>query len=137
MSSKKTTMLFDIEILNDLDLWTTERIIEELFLDLASVKEKIYNAEGGHVTVHKYYHQAREKMYWIPITKGKGRMSFVIHLSDLTERVKKELQEYYIDAGKKGLSLVLNQAVCRIFENLDFEYTHTNIVKNLAVRLIK
>ena len=137
MSSKKTTMLFDIEILNDLDLWTTERLVEELFLNLVSVKEKIYNTKGIPVTVHKYYHQAREKMYWIPITKGKGRMSFVINLSDLTDKVRKELEEYYKDTGVKGLGLVLKQAVCKIFENLDFEYTHMRVMKNLTVRLIK
>jgi len=132
-----TELIFDITAGYVKGLWTTARLADELFLNLVSITEKIYNSEGKPVTVHKYYHQAREKMKWIPVTKSKGRMSFVIHLSDLTERVKKELEEYYIDAGKKGLSLVLNQAVCRIFENLDFEYTHTSIVKNLAVRLIK
>lgn len=137
MPSKSTTASIDLEIPNHLDLWTTERLAEELFLNLVSVKENIYNNKGKPVTVHKYYHQAREKMYWIPITKGKGRMSFVINLSDLTDKVRKELEEYYKDTGEKGLGLVLKQAVCKIFENLDFEYTHMSVMKNLTVRLIK
>jgi hypothetical protein len=52
------SLIFDSEFPNDLDLWTTERLIDELFLNLISVKEKIYNNEGKTVTVHKYYHQA-------------------------------------------------------------------------------
>jgi hypothetical protein len=65
----------------------------------------------------KYYHQAGEKMYWIPITKGEGRMSYVIHLSDLTDKVRKELDTYYRDTGRKSLTLLLRDAVCKIFKN--------------------
>jgi len=130
-------MIFDSEEDSINDLWTTGRLIDELFLNLISIKEIIYNDEGRPVTVHKYYHQAREKMLRIPITKGKGRTSFVIHISHLTEKVGKELIDYYADAGKQAFTIVLKQAVSKIFESLDFEYTHISIMKNLTVRFIE
>jgi hypothetical protein len=130
-------MIFDREPYNDNDLWSAARLADELFLNLASVKEKIYNSEGRAVTVHKYYHQAREKMKWIPRTKGKGRNVFTIHISDLTPRLGKELIDYYKDAGKEGLTILLKVAVSKLFENLDFNYYHLSVMKYLRLELIK
>jgi len=129
-------MIFDKKNAYNTDFWTTARLTEESFLNLISAKEKIYNNDGRTVTVHKYYHQAREKIYRIPLTKGKGMMKFVIHISDLSEKVRKELADYYKDAGEKAFTIVLKLAVAKIFENLDFEYTHISVMKNLTVRLI-
>jgi hypothetical protein len=122
---------------DDEEHWTAARLADELCLNLASVKEKIYNAEGIPVTVHKYYHQAREKMKWIPITKGKGRMVFIIHISELTPRLKKELENYYNDAGEKAFTRLLKESVGKLFENLDFNYYHISVMKYLTVRFIK
>jgi hypothetical protein len=130
-------MIFDKENAYLSNSWTTGRLEEEFFLNLVSVKEKIYNDKGKAVTVHKYYHQAREKMYWIPPAKGNGRMSFVIHFSELTDKVRKELLRYYNDAGEKGFTILLKLALCRIFENLDPQYTHLSIMKNLRVKFIE
>jgi hypothetical protein len=122
------------------DRWTTGRIIDELFLNLVSIKEKIHTVNNDNknvtVTVHKYYNQAREKMFRIPLYKDKTNMAFIIHISDLTERVRKELDDYYQEAGQAGLNMVLRLAVMKIFENLYFEYAHLNVMKNMKVRLI-
>ena len=62
------------------NLWTTERLKEELFLCLADVKEKIYNDKGKVVTVRKYYIQARYKMFLISVGSPSSPFStFVIH----------------------------------------------------------
>ena len=127
-------MIFDRDPHNDNDLWTAARLADELFLNLASVKEKIYNSQGRVITVHKYYHQARVKIYRITISGN--LIPFVIHLSDLTKKVKAELDQYYREEGQKGLALVLKLAVCKLFENLDFEYTHMSVMKHLNVRMM-
>jgi hypothetical protein len=131
--------IFDLEPPNENDLWTTGRLIDEISLDLMCTTERIHTGEGKIITTFKYYYQAREKMKWIPMTNGngKGRMSFVIHLSDLTEKVRKELDDYYKDAGEEGLALILKLAVGRIFKNLDPVRYDSGAMKYLTVRLIK
>ncbi|MGA8911520.1 MAG: hypothetical protein WB443_01540, partial [Nitrososphaeraceae archaeon] len=79
---------------NTADLvWTTEALIDELFLCLAGVKEIITNQEknGKRVTVRKYYSQARDLMKWIPIAKPSP--PFIIYLSDLTPQIKNEFKQ--------------------------------------------
>ena len=117
------------------DKWTTSRLIEELSLNLATVKETICLETGNRITIHKYYHQAREKIYRIPLYRN--LITFVIHWSDLTEKVRKELDIYYRETSKKELALAIKIAVVKIFENLDPEYTHTSVLKALSVRLVK
>lgn len=135
-------LIFDKDENEDSALWTTARLIDELFLNLASVKETIlvinYEGEVVNVRIHKYYHQAREKMYRIPIAKGTvENMSFVIHLSHLRKNVKAGLDQYYREAGQKGIAIILKLAVCKLFENLDLEYTHLSVMKQLKVRMME
>jgi hypothetical protein len=130
-----SNQIYDREPTRNDDKWTTDRLIEELSLNLDTAKEIIYIKDGKRITIHKYYHQAREKIYHIPLYRN--LIPFVIHLSDLTEKVRKELIDYYNDAGERGLTMLLKLAVCRIFENLDPEYTHMSVMKNLRVRFIE
>ncbi len=118
------------------DLWTTEAFIDELFLCLAGVKEIITNDEsyGKQITVRKYYRQARDLMKWIPVAKPSPR--FVVYFSDLTPNVKDRLDEL-ARTYKDTLTYILKQSVGRIFENLDFDYYHLSIARNLKVRLEK
>jgi hypothetical protein len=136
-----TSLIFDSKDNWVDDNWTTGRLIDETSLNLASVKEEIVSVNDKDklvtVTVHKYYYQAREKMFRIPLYRGETSMSFIIHISDLTDSVRKELDDYYQEAGQPGLNMVLRLAVMKLFENLNFEYTHLNIMKNLKVRLIE
>jgi hypothetical protein len=83
------------------------------------------------LTVRKYYRQARELMKWIPIAKPSPE--FVINASDLSPKVIEEL-EVRID-NPSTLSYILKQAAGRVFENLDFDYYHLSVARNLRVRI--
>lgn len=87
-----TRLLYDIQEDRTDDLWTTERLKEETFLSLARVQEKIINEQGESVTSGKYYRQAGEKMYWIPMSLP--AIPFIIHISDLSDKVRNELNDY-------------------------------------------
>lgn len=130
-----THQIYDREPPRDDDKWTTGRLIDELYVNLATTKEIIYIEEGKRINIHKYYHQAREKIHRIPLYRN--LIPFIIHLSDLTEKVRKELDIYYKETGEKELALILKMAVMKIFENLDVGYTHMSVMKNLRLRLIK
>jgi hypothetical protein len=113
--------------------WTIECLIDELSLNLASTKETITNDKGRAITIRKYYSQARQLMKWIPVARLPSN-EFVINICDLAPKVIKEI-ESVIDSPRT-LQYVLTQAVGRIFENLDFEYYHTSIAKNLRVKIM-
>jgi hypothetical protein len=112
--------------------FTTEALIDELFLCLAGSHEIVINSENNkQITVRKYYRQARELLKWIPIAGADS--PFIIYLSDLTPQIKQEFN---------GLTLttvryILKEAAGRLFENLDFNYYHLSIARNLKVRLQK
>jgi hypothetical protein len=111
--------------------WTTERIVDEVFLNLAGTKENITIEKNGRsIPVKKYYTQARELMKWIPIARPSPE--FIINICDLTPKVRKEIES--IISYHETLQYVITQAVGRIFENLDFEYYHFSIGRNLRVR---
>ena len=124
-----TKLVYDIQENRIDDLWTTERLKEEAFLSLVRVQEKIVNEEGESVTVRKYYRQARKKMYWIPISKP--TIPFIIHISDLCDQVGND----YKTVDKRSFSRILKDVAGKFFENLDFEYYHGSIMRNLTVRL--
>ena len=111
--------------------WTIERIVDELFLNLAHKTEIITIEENGRsIPVKKYYRQAKDLMKWIPIAKPSPE--FVINICHLTPKVRKEIES--ISSYRDDLQYVLTQAVGRIFENLDFGYYHLSIARNLRVR---
>jgi hypothetical protein len=114
------------------DEWTTERILDELFLCLAGKREIISDKrEDGTVIYYyrKYYHQALKLFKWIPIAKPSPK--FVINVSDLTPKIIQELQH------STRIRYVVTQAVGRIFENIDFRYHNLSIARNLCVRFEK
>ena len=123
-----TRLVYDIQEHRTDDLWTTERLKEEAFLSLSRV---LVNEAGESVTVRKYYRQAREKMYWIPIST----IPFIIHISDLSDKVRNELDDYCKTVNKGSFTRILKEIAGKFFENLDFEYYHGSIMKNLKVRL--
>jgi|SRR6476660_3368085 len=123
------------EVKNQSEFWTTEALIDELFLYLAGVKEYVTNKENGkQVVVRKYYLQAREIIKWIPIAYPSP--AYIIYISDLIAQVKSELDEIAV-TNPNALEYILKQAVGRIFENMDFDYYHLSIARNLKVRLQK
>jgi hypothetical protein len=113
------------------ELWTTEYLVDQLFLCLARTKEYVAtNKNDVTVPVKKYYSQARRLMKWIPIARPAPE--FVINISNLTPKTKSEIAS--ISQTPTTLQYVLTQAVGRIFENIDFEYYHLSLARNLLVR---
>ena len=119
-------------VLNDIDIeyWTTEHLIDELFIQIAKTKE-IINYNGKNITIYKYYHQALIMWKWIPISKPKAK--FIVNISDLTARIYCELK----NLDKQTAQYVLKESVKRIFENIDFKFYHAHIENNLEVILDK
>jgi hypothetical protein len=116
------------------DFWTLECFVDKIFLRLVEVKETVHN-EGKEIHVKKYYRQAREKFQWISIAKPSP--AFIIYISDLTQEIKTQIEQLMATSSPDNLRYVLTQAVGRIFENLDFEYYHLSIARNLRVRIEK
>jgi len=111
---------------NQIEFWTTECFVDEVFLGLVQVEE-IHQVNNKEIHVRRYYRQARDLFKWIPIARP---------ISDLTSELKDQLKEL-IAKSPDSLPYVLTQAVGRIFENLDFEGYHLSIARNLRVRFEK
>jgi hypothetical protein len=124
----------------DSEVWSIERTVDELQLNLCKTKEQITIDRGFYVdgqkqtrtvSVRKYYRQALELMKWIPIARPPP--DFIINVRDLPPKTVQEL-EFRAD-DPPIFAYILKQAVGRIFENLDFNYYHLSIARNLKVRL--
>jgi hypothetical protein len=109
--------------------WTTECFVDRVFLELVQVQETVNNKDKE-IHVRKYYRQARDLFKWIPIAKPSP--AFIIYISDLTPQLKAQIEQ--LITSPDNLRYILTQAVGRIFENLDFEYYHLSIARNLHVR---
>jgi hypothetical protein len=101
-------------------LWTSEKLIDELFLHLARVPNR------------KYYRLAAELGRWIPIARPPPE--YPIDKSDLNDRLRNELLEEI--TSEEARQHILKEAVGRIFENLNFERYQLSIARNLKVRLV-
>ena len=128
-----TKLIFDKEKDRPNDEWTTERLVEELFLDLARAKEKMLEGEQP-IAVSKYYRQAKEIMFLISVTRP--TVPFIVNVSDFSTKVMQELEKLHRLGDIKTISYVLTSAVGKIFENVNFEYYHGSIMRNLKVRLV-
>jgi hypothetical protein len=91
----------------------------------ALTKDKLETVEG-----RNYYDQAYRMQN---IGAFRPTPSFIIHLSDLTPKLIKEISE--LDNQTRGY--VLRQAVGRIFEDLNSKLYHDSISKVLVVKLEK
>jgi hypothetical protein len=121
-------------------VWSIECTVDELQRDLCRTTEEITISRNFYVNgqmsvkkliVRKYYRQARELMKWIPIAKPSPE--FVINASDLSPKVIEELEVRISDPST--FRYILKQAAGRVFENLDFDYYHLNVARNLRVRI--
>jgi hypothetical protein len=108
--------------------WLTSYIIDRLKQHLANVRYTLINDKLGTAEGRKYYDQAYRMQN---IGAFKPTPSFIIHLSDLTPKLKKEISE--LDNQTRGY--VLRQAVGRIFEDLNPKLYHDSISKVLVVKL--
>ena len=69
--------------------WTTEKLIDELFLHLACISEIVVNDSGDKIRVRKYYRRATELGRWIPIARPQPE--YIVDKSDLNDGLRKEL----------------------------------------------
>jgi hypothetical protein len=119
--------------------WTTERLIDEVFLSLMSIKSQfcMINTRNdtrnrGQGIIRRFYEeQARYKMYRMVIFRPPP--TFIIYLKDLDERVKRQLGR----RDKQSRDFILEQAAERIFEQVDSRYFLLSAKQFLKVRLGK
>jgi hypothetical protein len=115
------------------DFWTKGRLIDELTFRLSSFNSCIIKEDTHEIHItHKYHDQAEWMFHRINVWKPTPE--FVINVSDLTTRLKKELKE--ISSNPETLNDVVTQAVARIFEAVNFELYHkSGIAGKLRWRL--
>ncbi len=108
-----------------------EYLKEQFFLCLSRVNEKIYNEEGKVVTIRKYYNQAIAKMYLIPVTRP--AIPFVIDVNDISTRVRDDFLYYCKETNEKSIRYFVKDVAMRFFENFDYEFCHTSVMRSLQV----
>jgi hypothetical protein len=114
--------------------WTIEKLVDELTLCLASPRWYTVEENSGRVEIrHKYYHQAENLLYRIPVEKLAP--TFYIYYDDLEQRIKEELEK--LKCNPNVLRLVLKKAVGNIFEAIDFIYYHLSVARHLKVGFVK
>ena len=119
--------------------WTHSRFKYELFIRLTKVQDpnksdSVTDEQRGFLLDKKYYAQARRLIYWIPISKPAELIPpFIIHLSDLTPRIRKEFQEFIDLATQKEAALFLKEIAVRFFEKIDYSYTHDSVIEHLQI----
>jgi len=123
--------------LNNSD-WTTERFKDEFFLDLVKTRCIIMLESLDVIFYRKYYKQAIDIMYRIPLTEQypdteMEAVPYIICFKDLSRRVQKEFIDYCKLSNKRQVTILLKEIVIRLFENLDFQYAHSSVMKKLRV----
>lgn len=105
------------------EFWTKEKLIDELVLCLGSASSYDINEATKKIYItHKYYDQAEWYIYRINVYKPTPQ--FIINLSDLTNRIKKEIVS--LRSTPTTLNEVMTTAVRRIVESVNPEYYHLN-----------
>lgn len=120
--------------------WTFQRFKYEFFLCLTKVldtnKSNSISNEESFLSDKKYYNQARDKMYWIPISKPSELIPpFIIYLSDLTPKLKQEFQEFCMLNEQPEITMFLREVATKFFENINYEYIHDSVLSHLKVEL--
>jgi len=127
------------KVISKEDIWTLGYLIDRLKQQLGRVvlavntTKEISEREQKERVIfgdRKYYNQA---FNLLRIGAFKPVPFFIINLSDLTERLRKELS----DLDKQARQYVLKQAVGRIFEDINFDLFHNSIARVLKVKFEK
>ncbi len=121
--------------------WTHTKFRDEFLLDLAKVvdpnRSNSVSDERNYLSQLKYYAQARRLIYWIPITKPNELIpAFIIHLSDLSPRCRKEFEEFVDLSTKKEIAFFLKEIAVIFFEAIDFNYCHRSVISHLQVEYV-
>jgi hypothetical protein len=114
---------------NDIESYTLWGLIDEVYLSMLFSKEAISNDSGNRIIVCKYYLQAWKLERLISV--GNPPPYYVINLSDLTPKLKQAIRELPDEVK----DFVFNQAIGRIFENVNPRLYHLSIVRRLRWKL--
>jgi hypothetical protein len=114
---------------NDFDAYTLWGLIDDVYLSLVCSKEYVTDDSGRRLVISKYYLQAWKLQGLISV--GCPPPYFVIWLSDLNPKLKQAIRE--LDYETKNF--VLNQAIGRIFENINPKLYHLSIARRLHWKL--
>jgi hypothetical protein len=111
------------------EVWTIEYTVDRLFFEMLEIKDE---AEGWNDYPHKgqktkYYDRGTDA---IKMATGRPPPIFVINISDLTRRLKLELDGLDIDTR----DYVVRQAIERICENMNSKLYHLTLKKSLSWR---
>jgi hypothetical protein len=114
---------------NEIESFTLGGLIDDLYLSLLSTKETVTDNSGRGIVSNKYYLQAWKLQGLISV--GHPPPLFVIMLSDLNPKLKQALK----DIDEETKNYVLNQAIGRIFENINPRLYPLSIARRLRWRL--
>jgi hypothetical protein len=123
---------------DDDDRWLESYLVDRLKQHLAIVEFNLVNDYKDNLQYKRVFNLERRKYYnrahhFLKIGAFKPVPNFVVNLSDLTPRLKKELYEL----DNEDLNYVLRQAVGRIFEDVNSELYHNSLSCVLKVKLEK
>lgn len=100
-------------------------------VDLKSTKVKTNSLDsGGNYDTRKYYNQAHD---YLKVGAFKRPPPFLISLSDLPDRLVKELAEL----ENRDRVFVLKQAIGRIFEDVNGKLYHDSVSRVLEIGLVE
>ncbi|MGI8833057.1 MAG: hypothetical protein ACR2IS_10530 [Nitrososphaeraceae archaeon] len=105
----------------DGEIWTAERLTDELFLCLLKARE-----DGGS---RKYEQQAKHLIYRIPIYRPIP--FFIVKIKDLSPKLKEEL----VSLEGKSLGNVIIEAIGRLVEQVDERYFPLSVRRLLKWKL--
>ena len=125
----------------ELDAWTHAKFRDECHLDLANVvdtnRSNSVSNERTYLSQRKYYAQARRLIYWIPISKPAELIPpFMINLSDLSPRCRKEFEEFVDLSTKQEIAFFLKEIAVPFFEAINFAYCHRSVISHLQVEYV-
>jgi hypothetical protein len=110
-------------------VWSIERLIDELFLELDNVKEL---DEKSSLTKRKYEERAKWLMYRIPVYRPAP--AFIMNLSDIK---KKRIKEELAGLDNETLDYVMKETISRIFEGIDQRYFRLSVRRFLKWKISK
>ena len=114
--------------------FTLIKIKEQLVTELALANTYVRDAKTGITYIlFKYYEMAAYLMYRIPIYQPIP--TFDIFVEDLSSQLKHELADL-IKSDQKTYHYIVKMAVSHIFENINFEYFHSSVMRFLKVRFV-
>jgi hypothetical protein len=104
--------------------WSTNYIKDELTFQLSSTKSSLIDEKNRDIpTINKYHDHAEFVLYRINLYKPSPE--FLINRSDLTSRLKNELERLY-KSSPKLFEQIVTESVQTILEGVNQRYYHVN-----------